>query len=99
MMAMQSQAPNSGFGSNMVLPMLLMDSDSNNENLLFFMMMSQNTQCLPVDPIEIPVQVPVVIQTPEEPITTIYRTWKVDPVTGERTLVAEGEDAATGLVN
>jgi hypothetical protein len=45
MMSMQSQAPNTQMGPNMMLPMLLMNNDSSNENLMFYMMMSQNNQC------------------------------------------------------
>ena len=48
MMAMQSQAPNSAFGTDMMLPLLLMDDSGDNEMLLFFMMMNQGkTKCEP----------------------------------------------------
>ena len=42
MMSMQSQAPNTQMGPDMMLPMLLMDDSSDNESLIFYMMMSQN---------------------------------------------------------
>ena len=45
MMAMQSQAPGSAMGSNAMLPLMLMDSEGNNEDLIFFMMMMNNQQC------------------------------------------------------
>lgn len=44
MMAMQSQGPNTQMGPNTILPLLLMKDDKNNENLMFYMMMSQNRQ-------------------------------------------------------
>ena len=66
MMAMQSQAPGSGFGPDMILPMLLMDSKSTNEDLMFFMMMTQNKQCLRIEPAPLPVITePVVVIQPQ----------------------------------
>ena len=44
MMAMQSQAPDTQMGPSMMLPLLLMDSDKNNEDLMFFMMMSEGQE-------------------------------------------------------
>ena len=41
---MQSQAPDSQMGPNMMLPLLLMDDSSDNQNLMFYMMMSGNKQ-------------------------------------------------------
>ena len=72
---MQSQAPGSGFGSDMILPMLLMDSDSTNEDLMFFMMMTQNKKCLPIEPRPLPVITePIVVIQPQpkpEPETEV----------------------------
>ena len=45
LMAMQSQAPDSGVSSNTLLPLLLMDAESNNEQLIFFMAMMNNIKC------------------------------------------------------
>jgi len=46
MMSMQSQSPNTQMGPKMMLPMLLMNDESDNGNLMFYMMMSQNkAQC------------------------------------------------------
>jgi hypothetical protein len=47
MMAMQSQAPNTNMGSNIMLPLLLMDDEKDNQNLMFYMMTSMNkpAQC------------------------------------------------------
>ena len=45
MMTMQSQAPNTQMGPNMMLPLLLMDDTADNENLIFYMMMSQSKTC------------------------------------------------------
>ena len=36
------QAPNTQMGPNIMLPLLLMDDDSSNENLMFMMMANQN---------------------------------------------------------
>jgi hypothetical protein len=75
MMAMQSQAPNSAFGTGMMLPLLLMDDDGDNETLMFFMMMNQGkTKCEPeVVYAQEPVRTtrPLIIEQPE-PI--VYRT-------------------------
>ena len=43
--AMQSQAPGSALGATSMLPLLLMDSSSNNQELLMFMSMMSNQQC------------------------------------------------------
>ena len=45
LMAMQSQAPSSGVSSNTLLPLLLIDTESNNEQLIFFMAMMNNKKC------------------------------------------------------
>jgi hypothetical protein len=42
LLAMQSQAPGSVMSANAMLPLLIMNEDSNNEDLIFFMMMTQN---------------------------------------------------------
>lgn len=51
LLAMQSQAPGSAMNSNAMLPLLLMDSGSNNEQLIMFMAMMGNQNC--VNPIHI----------------------------------------------
>ena len=65
----------------MMLPLLLMDDKSDNENLMFMMMMSQNKRanCEPVtvQPVE-----------PVQPVQTVYRTWRVND-DGTKTLVDE----------
>ena len=45
MMAMQSQAPNTQMGPETMLPLLLMDDSSDNQNLIFYMMMGQQKHC------------------------------------------------------
>ena len=45
LMAMQSQAPGTAMGANSMLPLMMMDSESSNENLIFFMMMMNGQQC------------------------------------------------------
>ena len=45
LLAMQSQAPGSSMGSSAMLPLLMMDSDSNNQELIMFMSMMGNQQC------------------------------------------------------
>ena len=73
LMAMQSNAPSTTMGPDMMLPLLLMDDTSNNEDLIFFMMMSQNMpQC---------VQPRV-----EEETETVYRTWQIN-ADGTKTLI------------
>ena len=73
LMAMQSQAPGSSMSSNTMLPLLLMDSESNNSELIMFMAMMNNQNC----------------DTASVPETeTIYRTWKLN-ADGTRTLVSE----------
>ena len=49
MMAMQSQAPGTTMGTNVMLPLLLMSDESadSNESLMFFMMMN-NGPCEPI---------------------------------------------------
>ena len=68
-------------GPNMMLPLLLMDDKSDNENLMFMMMMSQNkpAHCEPVtvQPVE-----------PAQPVQTVYRTWRVND-DGTKSLVNE----------
>ena len=68
-------------GPNVMLPLLLMDDDSDNENLMFMVMMSQNkpAHCEPVivQPVE-----------PAQPVQTVYRTWRVNE-DGTKTLVNE----------
>ena len=46
-------------------------------------MMSQQQNCLP--------QKPIIINQPAPPVETIYRTFSVNPLTGERTLISESE--------
>lgn len=91
MFALQTQAPNTAFSTNMMLPLLLMsdDSDDNNESLIFFMMMNQNKQrCEPVYVYEPAPAAPVIVRQPQT-VETVFRTWQVNPQTGERTLVNE----------
>merc|ERR1711935_845741 len=46
MMAMQSQAPGSAMGSNAMLPLLMMNEGSdNNQELIMFMSMMNNQHC------------------------------------------------------
>ena len=45
LMAMQSQSPGSAMGANAMLPLLMMDSESDNQDLIFFMMMNSNQKC------------------------------------------------------
>ena len=45
LMAMQSQAPGTNVSSNTLLPLLLMDTESNNQLLIFFMAMMNNKKC------------------------------------------------------
>ena len=81
LLAMQSQAPGSSMGSSAMLPMLMMSSDSNNQELIMFMAMMNNQNC------DVPYVQPAV---PEPETETIYRTWKVNE-DGTRTLVSEEE--------
>ena len=81
LLAMQSQAPGSSMGSSAMLPMLMMSSDSNNQELIMFMAMMNNQNC------DVPYVQPAV---PEPETETIYRTWKINE-DGTRTLVSEEE--------
>jgi len=67
------------------LPMLMMSSDSNNQELIMFMSMMNNQNCpvLAVQPV--PFVQPAV---PEPETETIFRTWRVNE-DGTRTLVSE----------
>ena len=69
-------------GPNMMLPLLLMDDKSDNQNLMFMMMMSENKapNCGPVQPAQ-RVQ-------PAQPVQTVYRTWRINE-DGTKTLVEE----------
>ena len=46
LLAMQSQAPGSSMGSQAMLPLLMMDSDSNNQELVMLMAMMNNQNCI-----------------------------------------------------
>lgn len=82
LMAMQSSAPGSPVTSQQILPLLLMKDNQSNEELIVFMtMMSQQKSCL--------IQRPAIISQKAPPVETIYRTFSVDPITGERTLISE----------
>ena len=84
LLAMQSQAPGSSMGSSAMLPLLMMSSDSNNQELIMFMAMMNNQNCA------VP-NVQSVKPVASEPETeTIYRTWKINE-DGTRTLVSEEE--------
>ena len=45
LLAMQSQSPGSSMGSQAMLPLLMMSSDSNNNELIMFMAMMNNQNC------------------------------------------------------
>ena len=45
LLAMQSQSPGSAMGSNTMLPLILMDSESDNSELIMFMAMMNNQNC------------------------------------------------------
>ena len=45
LLVMQSQAPGSAISSNTMLPLLLMDSESDNSELIMFMAMMNNQNC------------------------------------------------------
>lgn len=66
-------------GPNMMLPLLLMDDNSDNESLMFMMMMSENKpdSCDPTIAVE-----------PAQPVQTVYRTWRVND-DGTKTLIEE----------
>ena len=81
LLAMQSQAPGSSVGSSAMLPMLMMSSDSNNQELIMLMAMMNNQNC------DVTYVQPAV---PEPETETIYRTWKIND-DGTRTLVSEDE--------
>ena len=83
MMAMQSQAPDTGMGPNMMLPMMLMDKGSNNEDLIFFMMMNDNKpKCEDVSIYSDP---RIVVESVLKPV---YQTWRNNE-DGTRTLIDE----------
>ena len=69
-------------GPNTMLPLLLMSDDSDNEDLMFMMMMTQNkpAHCEPAV-VNQPVQ-------PAQPVQTVYRTWRVNE-DGTKELVSE----------
>jgi len=62
------------------------DGESNEELVIFLTMMSQTRNCLP--------ETPVIIDKPAPPLNTIYRTFSVNPQTGERKLISESHDGA-----
>jgi len=77
LMAMQSNAPGSPVTSQQILPLLLMRDNQSNEELIIFMtMMSQQQNCLPHQP--------AIVNQPAPPMETVYRTFSVNPVTGEK---------------
>ena len=45
LLAMQSQAPGSSMGSSAMLPLLMMNDESSNEELIMFMAMMNNQNC------------------------------------------------------
>ena len=69
-------------GPNSILPLLLMNDDSANEDLLFMMMMNQNKpdQCEPAS-VNQPVE-------KSKPVETVYRTWRVND-DGTKELISE----------
>ena len=66
-------------GPNSILPLLLMNDDSDNEDLLFMMMMNQNKpdQCEPAS-----------VNLNSKPVETVYRTWRVND-DGTKELISE----------
>ena len=91
LLAMQSQAPGSSMKSSAMLPLLTMDSDSNNQELIMFMLMMNNQNCHQIDELsfhEEIVKMPEIEPKPE--VETVYRTWKVNS-DGTRTLMDEHE--------
>ena len=89
LLAMQSQAPGSSMGSQAMLPLLMMDSDSNNQQLIMFMSMMNNQNCAVVTPVVGPIN-PVIIEDAAPESETIFRTWRINE-DGSRTLVSEEE--------
>ena len=89
LLAMQSQAPGSSMGSQAMLPLLMMDSDSSNQELIMFMSMMNNQNCAVVPPVVGPVINPNIIEAAPE-TETVFRTWRVNE-DGSRTLVSEEE--------
>lgn len=91
MMAMQSQAPGTAMGADMMLPLMLMDDSSDNESLIFFMMMSQNQgDCQPIQYQPIQHQP---IHQPIQPIQeTVFRTFRVN-ADGTKTLINESNES------
>ena len=84
LMAMQSQAPGSAMGANAMLPLFLMDSNSNNQELIMFMAMVGNQDCTTEPTV-------MYIEPESKPaVETIYRTWKVN-ADGTKTLISENE--------
>lgn len=82
-MAMQSSAPGSPINTQQLLPLLLMKDDANNEQLIIFMtMLSQQPSCLPKRE-----QVIIKNPLPEPVVETLYREFRVDTKTGEKTLI------------
>ena len=91
LLAMQSQAPGTSMGSSAMLPLLMMDSDNNNQELIMFMSMMNNQNCHQMDELsfhEEIVKMPEIDPKPE--VETVYRTWKVNS-DGTRTLMDEHE--------
>ena len=91
LLAMQSQSPGSSMGSQAMLPLLMMDSDGNNLELIMFMSMMINQNCHPIDELsfhEEIVKMPEIDPKPE--VETVYRTWKLNS-DGTRTLMDEHE--------
>ena len=79
---MQSQSPGSSMGSQAILPLLMMDSDGNNQELIMFMSMMNNQKCQEI------VKMPEI--DPKPKVETVYRTWKLNS-DGTRTLMDEHE--------
>ena len=69
-------------GPNTMLPLLLMSDDSDNEDLMFMMMMAQNKPAhCEATVVNQPVQ-------QVQPVQTVYRTWRVNE-DGTKELVSE----------
>ena len=91
LLAMQSQAPGSSMGSQAILPLLMMDSDGSNQELIMFMSMMNNQNCHPGDDLSFEEEIVKMPEIdPKQEVETVYRTWKLNS-DGTRTLMDEHE--------
>lgn len=75
-------------GPDMMLPLLLMNDDSDNESLMFMMMKNQNRPAHCEPEIQVNPGQPVQPVVPFQPVQTVYRTWRINE-DGTKTLVEE----------